>query len=254
MHVKRLIAALSHRLGIAASPAGAEDAALRLAVPQAFIDNGLTTHLLPGFRFRTRVLVEPVAGGEADMALVVGGGAPVFREAEGAAFGLEIRTGDADRAGRAAAFLDGLEGDAGRAAIAAFEIAGTQPFVPGAAVAETGAAVEVEGDADLGGRRALQHCGRCHVVDSRNPFGGIASTPSLPALRSRPDRLPRFAAFGICNPHPAFTQTEGVTPRFHPERPSPTAPLVPSTDEAASVAAFVATPAPRDLGAAVEAR
>ena len=41
--------------------AGAQQADLRLIVPQRLIDTGLVRHLLPRFRFKTRIRVEAVA-------------------------------------------------------------------------------------------------------------------------------------------------------------------------------------------------
>ena len=78
-----------------------------------------------------------------------------------------------------------------------------------------------------GQRLALHHCGRCHVVNDTNRYGGIGSTPSFAALRALPQADDRFAAFWTFNPHPAFMQVEGRgqktrrwTPRIRP-RPRP---------------------------------
>jgi mono/diheme cytochrome c family protein len=127
-------------------------------------------------------------------------------------------------------------------------------LVPGEAEAVPDEPVSVEGDASEGAKLALAHCGRCHVVDARNPFGGIGSTPSFGAMRSAPDWLERFSAFWAFNPHPAFTQVADITEPFSDQRPPPIAPLELTLDEVMAITAFVATLPPKDLGARVQAR
>jgi mono/diheme cytochrome c family protein len=102
-----------------------------------------------------------------------------------------------------------------------------------------------------GEKLALRHCGRCHVVNERNRMGGIGSTPSFAALRTLPDWEERFRAFFALNPHPAFTQVDGVTEPFPPERPSPIHPLALTPDEIDAITGFAGTIAPKDLGAPV---
>lgn len=102
-----------------------------------------------------------------------------------------------------------------------------------------------------GEKLALLHCGRCHVVNERNRFGGIGSTPSFGALRVMPDWEDRFRAFYALNPHPAFTQVAGVTPPFALERPSPIHPVELTTGELEEIIGFARTIPPKDLGAPV---
>ena len=109
----------------------------------------------------------------------------------------------------------------------------------------------VAGDAALGARLALVHCGRCHVVDARNRMGGIGSTPSFAALRTRAGWADLFRAYWSQNPHPSFTQVVGVTPPFHPDRPAFVAPVTITLAEIDAITAFVATIVPKDLGAPV---
>ena len=102
-----------------------------------------------------------------------------------------------------------------------------------------------------GEKLTLAHCGRCHVVNERNRYGGIGSTPSFAALRTVADWEDRFQAFYALNPHPAFTQVAGVTPPFVPERPSPIHPVELTPDEIEAIIEFTRTIAPKDLGAEV---
>jgi hypothetical protein len=97
-------------------------------------------------------------------------------------------------------------------------------------------------------------CGRCHVVSERNRFGGIGSTPSFPALRSMPDWEDRFRTFWALNPHPSFTQVEGLTEPFDPASPPHIAPVHLTMAESDAILAYVAGIAPKDLGAEIEAR
>jgi mono/diheme cytochrome c family protein len=105
-----------------------------------------------------------------------------------------------------------------------------------------------------GERLALRHCGRCHVVNDKNRFGGIGSTPSFGALRALPGANDKFAAFWTLNPHPAFVQVEGQTTPFDPAHPPSTAPVVLTREEAEAIASFAASIKPLDLGAPVRPR
>ena len=105
-----------------------------------------------------------------------------------------------------------------------------------------------------GERLALRHCGRCHVVNETNRFGGIGSTPSFAALRALPQADDRFAAFWTFNPHPAFMQVEGQTAPFDAAHPPSAAPVILTQHEAEAIAAYAATVPPLDLGAPVRPR
>lgn len=254
MTVKRVLTAALVALPLTAGTAGAQEAAdLRLAVPEELVATGLTQHLLPRFRFKTRIRVEPVApGAEAEMALgAAAEGVPVFRRREGESYRLRLRAG---APAEAEAFLDWLTSDPGRAAVESFQVDGERVYVGGAGETEAPVEVVVDGDAEQGAELALVHCGRCHVIDARNPFGGIGSTPSFAAMRGDDDWQGRFEAFWSLNPHPAFTQVEGMTAPFPPDRPPPIAPLELTLDETRAIAAFVGTLRPKDLGARVQAR
>ena len=105
-----------------------------------------------------------------------------------------------------------------------------------------------------GQRLALHHCGRCHVVNETNRYGGIGSTPSFAALRALPQADDKFAAFWTFNPHPAFMQVEGQTTPFDAAHPPSAAPVILTQHEAEAIAAYAATIPPLDLGAPVKPR
>ena len=102
-----------------------------------------------------------------------------------------------------------------------------------------------------GEKLSLFHCGRCHVINERNKYGGIGSTPSFGALRTLEDWENRFLAFYTLAPHPAFTQIEGVTDPFPINRPSPIHPMELTEAEIEEIIEFARTIAPKDLGAPV---
>ena len=102
-----------------------------------------------------------------------------------------------------------------------------------------------------GEKLTLFHCGRCHVINERNKYGGIGSTPSFGALRTLEDWEDRMRAFYALAPHPAFTQVEGVTEPFPIDRPSPIHPLEMTVDEIETIIVFTATIPPKNLGAPV---
>jgi mono/diheme cytochrome c family protein len=99
-----------------------------------------------------------------------------------------------------------------------------------------------------GEKLTLFHCGRCHVINERNKYGGIGSTPSFAALRTLDDWEDRFDAFWTLNPHPAFTQVEGMTEPFLPHRPSPIHPMELTLDEVETITEYARTIPPKDLG------
>ena len=102
-----------------------------------------------------------------------------------------------------------------------------------------------------GEKLTLYHCGRCHVVNEKNRYGGIGSTPSFGALRTLDDWEVRFDAFFTLPPHPAFTQVEGVTEPFPINRPSPIHPLELTLDDLETIKNFARTIPPKDLGAEI---
>jgi hypothetical protein len=111
--------------------------------------------------------------------------------------------------------------------------------------------VVIKRDIELGEAQSLLHCGRCHVVNEKNRMGGIGSTPSFGALRAMPAWEDRFAVFWTLNPHPSFTQVEGMTEPFDPQHPPAIAPVWPTLEEVEAINAFAASIPPKDLGAEV---
>ncbi len=62
----------------------------------------------------------------------------------------------------------------------------------------------------LGHDLSQQHCSRCHVVDTKNLFAGISSTPSFPLLVNELDDWEeRFLSFHTRLPHPSFIRFKG---------------------------------------------
>ena len=218
-------------------------------MPQGMIEAGLDKYLLTRFRFKHRIDVAPVADG-GDM--VLGDtGARVFAEGE-TDWHVEIATEDAAKREMAETFIGWMKSEPGKAAIEAFAPAGAPIYTTAEAVVEEAAPDSFEGDDAAGADLALLHCGRCHVIDSRNKWGGIGSSPSFTALRGRGNWLELFSAFYLKNPHPSFTQVEGVTEPF--ARTPAVAPVELTLNELDAILAFVSNLAARDLGAEVEAR
>ncbi|MEO0362046.1 MAG: hypothetical protein AAF322_13105, partial [Pseudomonadota bacterium] len=221
-------AAVAVAAALAAPLAAAEP--LRLIAPPAMEADGFLRHLLPRFSLKTGIRMETrladgpeaaaaLASGDADLAVAAAaalpGAAPAL-EAGGDVFAVAAADPPSEGARR---FLDWLGSEVGARTVAAFP-----PYRPVAVEAVAAAPAPVKGDAAAGERAALRHCGRCHVVSDANRFAGIGSTPSFGALRALPRWRERFAAFWTLNPHPAFTQVEGMTEPFAPERPPPIAP------------------------------
>ena len=216
---------------------------------EAMISAGLDKHLLPRFGFKHRIRVSAVPEGPADMALGTGGvGTFVFRDSEGTKYSLD--TGD-DPRGRT--LLEWLQSGPGQAAIEAFAPDGRQAYFTEVIVEEVVVEEVFDGDTKSGSDLAILHCGRCHVVDKRNRMGGIGSTPSFAALRGRNNWSELFRAFYTANPHPSFTQVDGVTAPFDPNREVHIAPVEITIEDVEAITAFVATLTPKDLGRPVQA-
>lgn len=232
-------------LVIATGTASAQDLTLRMS--EDMIAEGFDKQLLPRFKFKHRITILPVTEGEADMAFGPDGNR-VFQRIDGDIVRLDIRTeSDAART-----FLDWLRSGPGKAAIESFQPNGTQVYTTEQAVVAVKKTETFDGDTVDGARLALVHCGRCHVVDDRNRMGGIGSTPSFAALRGRGNWSDLFRAFWAHNPHPSFTQVEGVTEPFDPNKALHIAPVEITMDEIESITAFVATLKPKELGKPVQ--
>ena len=79
-------------------------------------------------------------------------------------------------------------------------------FSPLAALCLLLLAAEAEaGDAAKGHILAIKFCARCHVIDHKNPFGGIGSSPSFPLMAKLEEMFrPRIRTFQERRPHAQF--------------------------------------------------
>jgi mono/diheme cytochrome c family protein len=88
-----------------------------------------------------------------------------------------------------------------------------------------------------GAEIADRHCGRCHVVDTKNRMRGISSTPSFPLLvRALPDWRERFQTFFARRPHPAVIRIEGIEPPT--KDPPTTVPVELTPDDVDAIVAY----------------
>lgn len=221
-------------------------------MPNHMVATGFHKQILPRFRFKHRIGIEAVTEGDADMAFG-SQGTHVFRAEDGTEVRLEILTRDADAQEHAALFLDWLTSAPGKAAVEGFQIDGAPVYSTELAVTEVEVEETFEGDTKEGARLALVHCGRCHVVDERNRMGGIGSTPSFAALRGRENWSTLFRAFFYENPHPSFTQVEGVTEPFDPNRQIHVAPVLITLKDIDAITAYISTLEPKSLGRPIQA-
>lgn len=230
----------------------AQDPDLSLALPKDMIANGFAKHLLPRFGFKTRIRILPTDDRSgSDIAVTMDQGDPVF-QSDGGTFHLLTLTDDTSKLTKIAKFRAWLESQPGQDALTGFQPDGVAIYWPVAKEAPAETVEMLEGDSDAGAKLALVHCGRCHVVDHRNPFGGIGSTPSFSALRGRIGWADLFLAFWSANPHPSFTQVSGVTEPFDPARPPHIAPIELSLEDIDAITAYVGTIEPKNLGAQVK--
>lgn len=230
-------------------PASGQD--LTLLMPENMVATGFHKQILPRFKFKHRIEIAAVTEGAADMALGAEGDR-VFQEVDGDAVRLSILTDDADAAAKARTFRDWLRSGPGKAAIEGFAPDGARVYTTKQTAVVVTRSETFEGDKATGSRLALVHCGRCHVVDERNRMGGIGSTPSFAALRGRSNWSDLFRAFFVHNPHPSFTQVDGVTEPFDPNRQIHVAPVEITLEEIEAITAFVATITPKELGRPVK--
>ncbi|MCG6883002.1 MAG: cytochrome c [Silicimonas sp.] len=229
------------------SLASTAKADVTLLMSDEMLAAGFDKQLLPRFKFKHRITVTPVTNGKADMAFGDAGNR-VFQEIDGSEVRLDIRT-ESEEARR---FLDWLRSAPGKAAIESFERDGQPVYTTDSATVVAEKTETFDGDKAIGARLAIVHCGRCHVVDDRNRMGGIGSTPSFAALRGRENWSDLFRAFWSENPHPSFTQVDGVTEPFDPNKAVHVAPVEITLHEIEAITAFVATLKPRELGRPVQ--
>lgn len=231
-------------LTLSATPSGAQDA-IGLASPTEVSNSGLLQHILPRFSLKTGIRV--ISDAEGIMSLTTGAeGDPVFARGE---IVYHLRIQDDPKQAR---FRDWLLSDIGKRTIESFAPDQGPPFSASFEVASAEASDVIEGNTALGEALSMTHCGRCHVIGPQNRLNGLGSTPSFAVLRTLPDWDERFQAFFALNPHPAFTQIEGLTPPFDPSRPSPIHPVEMTLDDLDAILAFVSVISAADLGAPLQ--
>ena len=231
-------------LTLSTTPSWSQEA-LGLAAPDEVLDSGLLQHILPRFSLKTGIRVVAEESGIMSLAPTPPGD-PVFVR-NGIVYHLRI-----DDSKKQIRFRDWLLSDIGKRTVEGFTPADGGSFSANFEVAITSEEQEIDGNAILGQELSLTHCGRCHVIGPQNRMNGLGSTPSFAVLRAIPDWSERFQAFFTLNPHPAFTQIEGVTEPFAPERPSPIHPVEISLDDLEAILAFVAAIRAADLGAPLQ--
>ncbi len=247
------------------SDGAAEVRRMVLAVDADVVASGLVDWLVPRFALKHAIRAEVVTastedlGADADAVIApdaaIGAMAPAadarpaFHVDGGGAWSVAVLA-EGQAGATARLFRDWLTGEVGQRTVASFP--GPPRYLPGALQDADRAEARPSGEAGPGLRLALVHCGRCHVVGPANRMGGIGSSPSFAALRAIPDWEAKFAAFWTANPHPSFTQVEGMTQPF--ARAPHIAPVELTLQEAQAIAAYAATIAPKDLGQSVQSR
>lgn len=231
-----------------ASPSIAQDDPLKLVVPESIEQSGFAQYLVPRFSLKTSIRITRVPPGEAAQMRFGDEGDLVF-----VGLGTEWRLAH-DGDPRAERFLKWLKSDVGKRTIESFGDTGGEDFSAEVAVVREEVATVYEGDSAEGEKLSLSMCGRCHVINEKNRMNGMGSTPSFAVLRALPEWDRRFATFHELNPHPSFTQIEGVTEAFDPSLPSPIVPLTMTLDDLEAILAYVSDIEAADLGAPVQSQ
>jgi len=231
-------------LTLSASPSWSQEA-LGLAAPAEINDSGLLQHILPRFSLKTGIRV---IADDAGVLVLENAppGDPVFAR-DGVVY--HLRIGEDAKHER---FRDWLLSDIGKNTVESYTPEQGAPFSARFDVADAQNETVIEGDAARGEELSMTLCGRCHVIGPKNRMNGLGSTPSFAVLRAMPDWSERFQAFFALNPHPAFTQIEGLTPPFDPQRPSPIHPVQMTLEELDAILAFVSVIRAADLGKPLE--
>ena len=231
-------------LTLSASPSWSQEA-IGLAAPDEVTDSGLLQHILPRFSLKTGIRV--IADDEGVLVLETSPpGDPVFAR-DGVTY--HLRIGENAKHER---FRDWLLSDIGKRTVESFVPDLGPPFSASFEVATVEIETTIDGDAKRGEELSMTHCGRCHVIGPQNRMNGLGSTPSFAVLRSMPDWSERFEAFFVLNPHPAFTQIDGLTAPFDPQRPSPIYPVEMTLDDLEAILAYVSVISAADLGAPLQ--
>lgn len=224
--------------------AQAQSADFTLSVADEVSETGFLQHLLPRFSLKHGIRITQVAD---DGDVVIGeAGVPVF-----AGLGQIWHVAADDSAGPAQ-FTQWLLSDIGKRTIEAYQPDGTVIFSGQIAMAQEAVAIVFDGDQIAGEALSLKHCGRCHVINHSNRMDGIGQAPSFAVLRGFGDWDYRFSAFYVLNPHPSFTQVDGITAPFPANLPPAIVPVRITQDELDNILSYVTTLAPADLGAPLQ--
>lgn len=228
--------------------AWAEDRLVRLYAPAALADTGVIDHFRPRFTLKTQVRIEEVSAPEAADFVLGAEGRAVF-DGLGQTWAVSVQDTPATQK-----LLDWMTSEVGQRTILGFAPDGVAIFTAPTVQAKARETVEMDGAAIAGHAVSRAKCARCHAVDEATRKTTIGSTPSFHVLKIFPDWEERFTAFYILKPHGAFTQIEGVTDPFPPERPSPISPVTLTIDELDAIVAYMAALAPADLGKPLESK
>ena len=227
---------------VLAGPALAQEKTFKLDAPEALTETGFLKHLLPRFSLKTGIRIT-LAPGQAGFGPE---GVPVFQQGDVVWHFSNPGGPYAD------AFEAWLLSDIGKRTIDAFAPNGQAMFSSDVATQAVVEIVTLDGNAALGEKMSMTHCGRCHVVNKKNRMNAIGSSPSFALMRSFPDWQERFETFFLLKPHPAFTQVTDVTDPFPEHLPSPIVPIEVTLDEIEAITAYVGSLAPADLGAPMQ--
>ncbi|MEM9779081.1 MAG: hypothetical protein AAF813_04135 [Pseudomonadota bacterium] len=239
-------------LGLLAVPGWGHAKELTLSAPAALAETGFLKYVLPRFSLKTSIrinLTEDPALAELVISAASVGRPLVTDTRDGVTYGIAAV---GEPAAEVTRFLDWLSSETGQRTLDAHRIEGAQVFTVAVAAPEAVVEAVPEGDIVLGEELSLSLCGRCHVVSEKNRAKGIGSTPSFAALKALRDWDFRFQVFYTLNPHPSFTQVEGITDPFDPMRPPPIVPIAMDVDALDAILAYVTSLAPLDLGAQIE--
>jgi len=213
--------------------------------------SGLWSYVLPRFKLKTGIKVHVVYGAAdlaGDVLLLQEGSTPVMLRSDGLRFNATLNAPSK----YAKSFMEWLTSEVGQRTISAFRYEGEQAFFPSVVDDAAEDAALLDGDVLMGEEISIKKCGRCHVISDRNKYGGIESTPSFGALRTLADWQEKFRIFWTLNPHPSFTQIEGVTEPFDPEYPPHIFPIFLTVKEVNDIETYMQLMEPKDLGPPLE--
>lgn len=235
----------------ATTSVGAQDKLVFLNTPDNGDISALWRHVLPRFKLKTGIKVIPDSTKGADVVISPDQGGGIGQRQlmvhanSNQVYFVELVTDNA----YAIRFMDWLVSEIGQRTISGFQKDDKQIYYPVRRELSEQNVLKMTGDIVTGEELSIRKCGRCHVISERNKYGGIGSTPSFPALRTLKDWREKYSVFWTLNPHPSFTQIEGVTEPFDPAHPPHIYPILLTSKEVKNIGAYMETIAPADLGA-----